>query len=123
MFLILQFTDEHNSYWSQFPGKYEHWRFSDGFIQGWDDAYKFFTFSQDMERPVSELGFVVTLRKKRSAEHIVQKGAGNNIWEYGLFFDFPFRLELRSAYCEIEHGFSQGADMAKKDFQQCYCCQ
>lgn len=97
-----QALGEHNSYWSRFPGKYEHWRFSDGFVRGWDDAYEFFTFSPDTERPVSELGFAVNLRKKRSAEHIAQKGAGKNIWEY-------------------EHGFSQGVDMAKSDFQQYYC--
>jgi hypothetical protein len=95
MFLILRLTGEHNSYWSRFPGKYEHWRFSDGFVRGWEDAYEFFAFSPIMERPVSELGFAVPMRKKRSAEHIAQKGAGNNIWEYGLFYLSPFRRRTK----------------------------
>jgi glucan 1,3-beta-glucosidase len=96
VFLILRFIAEHNSYWSRFPGKYEHWRFGAGFVQGWNDAYEFFKFAPDIERPVSELGFTVTMRKKRSAEHIAQKGAGNNVWEYGLFCVYISIFELRS---------------------------
>lgn len=34
---------EHSGYWDRYPGHYEHWRFDQGFIRGWDDAYMFFT--------------------------------------------------------------------------------
>src|SRR5882762_11071531 len=33
---------EHIAYWSRYPSNYEHWRFSEGFYRGWDDAYTFF---------------------------------------------------------------------------------
>ena len=38
----LTVSGDHTVYWSQYPGKYEHWRFAEGFIRGWDDAYLFF---------------------------------------------------------------------------------
>ena len=57
----------------------EHWRFSDDFAQGLDDAYEFSIFSPDVEKLVSELGFTVTMRKKR---HIAPKGAGNSVFTF-----------------------------------------
>ncbi|RDB25065.1 Glucan 1,3-beta-glucosidase 3 [Hypsizygus marmoreus] len=30
---------DHMHYWSQYPGKYEHWQFGDRFIKGWGEAY------------------------------------------------------------------------------------
>lgn len=75
---------QHSGYWSQYPGNYEHWRFSEGFMQGWDDAWSFFT-SVSMLPPsasVPELGFKGPWAKKRVQAHVAAKG-GNNLWEYG----------------------------------------
>lgn len=47
---------EHTSHWSQYSGNYEHWRFADGFTQGWTDAYKFFgssSFGRELQHPDS----------------------------------------------------------------------
>jgi len=95
-------SSEHAAYWSQFPGKYEHWRFEDGFVTGWDDAYAFFSSSSHLQRPVPELGFKVSRRKQQLTEHVRVKGCGKCVWEY-------------------EHGFSRGVDDARRDFGQHYC--
>ncbi|KAH9836121.1 glycoside hydrolase [Rhodofomes roseus] len=94
---------EHSSFWSQFPGNYEHWRFADGFTEGWEDAWHFFFISSHTQRAgfISELGFKGPWAKRRSQEYISKKGSGN-VWEY-------------------EHGFSQGVSSAREDFVRTYC--
>ncbi|KAJ7089811.1 glycoside hydrolase family 5 protein [Mycena belliarum] len=87
-------ASEHIAYWSQFPGKYEHARFADGFVQGWDDAYSFFFASGG--RHVSELGFVGAWARRKTKDH------GPGFWE-------------------SLHGFKQGVAAARKDFQEFYC--
>ncbi|CAL1698881.1 unnamed protein product [Somion occarium] len=91
---------EHSSYWSQFPGKYEHWRFGDGFTLGWDDAWMFFSSVESLppSSPVPELGFKGPWTKRRLEQHVQEKGGGNALWEF-------------------EHGFSQGTIAAFNDLQ------
>ncbi|THH11948.1 hypothetical protein EW145_g355 [Phellinidium pouzarii] len=90
---------EHSAYWDRFKGHYEHWRFQDGFIRGWDDAYTFFSF--DLGSSISEIGFKGQWAKRRAQAHCRGKGDSGNIWEY-------------------EHGFTQGVDAAKSGFQEAY---
>lgn len=80
----------HCAWWdTQYPGDYEHWRFADGFIQGWDDAYMFFSLSRGQGASVSEIGFKGAWAKRRAAEHARQKG-DKGLWEYGAFFSYSF---------------------------------
>ncbi|KAI5122109.1 hypothetical protein M0805_002231 [Coniferiporia weirii] len=90
---------EHSAYWDQHKGHYEHWRFEDGFIEGWEDAYAFFSF--DLGRSIPEIGFKGQWAKKRAHKHSREKGHSNNIWEY-------------------EHGFSQGVGAAKFALMETY---
>ncbi|KAJ7643382.1 glycoside hydrolase superfamily [Mycena polygramma] len=85
---------EHTAYWSQYPGKYNHARFAEGFALGWDDAYTFFTATLD--GGVSELGFVGAWAKTRTTDH------GSSFWEF-------------------QHGFKQGVKAARRDFTDHYC--
>ena len=77
-------TAQHRSYWRQYPGNFEHWRFVDGFTEGWEDAWQFFFISSRTQRTgfISELGFTGPWGKRRSQVHAHRKGNGN-IWEYG----------------------------------------
>ncbi|KZO97421.1 glycoside hydrolase family 5 protein [Calocera viscosa TUFC12733] len=72
---------DHTNYWSRHPGNYEHWRFSDGFQQGWDDAYLFVRFAEGTS--ISEIGFKGEWTKMRREQHGAQKGFSNNMWEFG----------------------------------------
>ncbi|KAH8070764.1 glycoside hydrolase [Cristinia sonorae] len=87
--------DEHARYWAQYPGHYEHWRFSAGFVRGWDDAWLFFTSISSLpaSRTVPELGFKGACVKRRTAEHVKEKGGSGSLWEF-------------------EHGYSQGINVA-----------
>ncbi|KAG9308207.1 glycoside hydrolase family 5 protein [Chiua virens] len=93
---------QHTSYWAQYPGHYEHWRFNKGYDQGWEDAYRFLLHNVAIHRVVSELGFQGPWKKKRAHDHGVENGFGNNLWEY-------------------EHGYVQGIRDANFDFQAAYC--
>lgn len=79
----------HQSYWGQHKSShgYEHWRFGMGFKQGWDDAFMFFNFrpSTVVEMPISELGFSGQWKKRRTHEHVSEKGNSKNVWEFGKF--------------------------------------
>ncbi|KAH7920763.1 glycoside hydrolase family 5 protein [Leucogyrophana mollusca] len=92
----------HASHWAQYPGYYEHWRFEQGFNQGWDDAYLFLTSSLSTENSASELGFKGSWAKRKTQDHIRVTASNSNIWEF-------------------EHGFKQGVDAAKVDFQRIFC--
>lgn len=81
---------QHEDYWGRQGGMgYEHWRFERGFMQGWDDAFLFFSFKPNVptETCVSELGFVGEWLKRRRMEHVSDNGDSPNIWEYGQFFN------------------------------------
>ena len=76
--------DEHASYWAQYPGKYEHWRFEDGFVRGWEDAWLFFmsvSFLLTLQT-LPEIGFKGVCAKRRGEDHVKEKGKGN-LWEFG----------------------------------------
>jgi len=88
--------DQHVAWWKKYPGHYEHWRFEDGFIDGWADAYLFFASSS--HGTASEIGFIAALKKKRTAVHKESKGSSNSLWEY-------------------EHGFEQGVEAALNDYK------
>lgn len=79
----------HQNYWSKHLSLtgYEHWRFELGFKQGWDDTFMFLSFkpASQVEMPSSELGFIGQWKKRRTAEHIAEKGKGKNVWEFGEF--------------------------------------
>ena len=77
------FEGQHTSYWAQYPGHYEHWRFSRGYDQGWEDAYRFLLHSVANQHVVSELGFQGPWKKKRARDHGIENGNSNNLWEYG----------------------------------------
>ncbi|KAI8974824.1 glycoside hydrolase superfamily [Trametes punicea] len=87
---------EHTAYWQQYPGNYEHWRFADGFTQGWDDAYLFATLGPSSSGYAEEIGFKGPWAKRRAREYVAQKGA-SNVWEY-------------------EHGLAQGLRAASADW-------
>ncbi|KIJ11716.1 glucan 1,3-beta-glucosidase [Paxillus involutus ATCC 200175] len=93
---------QHVSYWAQYPGQYEHWRFEKGYNQGWGDAYKFLLNKDTTLDAVSELGFKGPWKKKRVYEHGTESGFSNNVWEY-------------------EHGYDQAVRDANLDFQNTYC--
>ncbi|EIW78117.1 glycoside hydrolase family 5 protein [Coniophora puteana RWD-64-598 SS2] len=89
---------QHSSYWDQYPGHYEHWRFEHGFRQGWDDAYPFFSFDDESLTSVSEMGFRGHWLTRRVSDHVHASGKSKSIWEF-------------------EHGYNQGVDAARKDFE------
>ena len=80
------FQGEHETYWSRHSGNFEHWRFGEGFIQGWDDAYAFFTSSGGPVLP--ELGYKGAWLKIRERSHVADRGDGSHVWEYSERF-FP----------------------------------
>ncbi|GLB43151.1 putative glycosyl hydrolase 5 (cellulase A) family protein [Lyophyllum shimeji] len=88
---------QHTQYWSQYGGKYEHWRFGEGFVKGWDAGYIFLDSNQD-----DPYGRVMELGFKGAWARRVARNYGKLYWEY-------------------EHGFIQGADTAKRDYLQSYC--
>jgi aryl-phospho-beta-D-glucosidase BglC (GH1 family) len=92
--------EQHTNWWKQYPGHYEHWRFSIGYEKGWDDAYRFFT-TASVGHTIPEIGFKGTLAKARAEEHVREKGS-SNIWEF-------------------EHGFKQGISGAREDIAKTCC--
>ncbi|ETW83016.1 glycoside hydrolase family 5 protein [Heterobasidion irregulare TC 32-1] len=95
-----QALSAHTGWWSKHPGHYEHWRFSEGFICGWNDAYMLFSSPPTRGGSIPEIGFKGAWAKRRAAAHARERGQGN-LWEY-------------------EHGITQGIDAAKADFVQNY---
>ena len=72
----------HEAWWGQYPGHYEHWRFGEGFVRGWDDAYAFLSAPPAPAGTITEIGYKGPWTKRRSAEHAQEKGGGN-VWEFG----------------------------------------
>jgi len=82
--LTIKFEGRHRSYWTRYPGHYEHWRFDKGYNQGWEDAYYFLTARVEEHRgSVCELGFRGFWKKKRVGEHVAKEGSSGNLWEFG----------------------------------------
>ena len=119
--MILLIIGEHSGYWSQYKGQYEHWRFSDGFTQGWDDAYWFFTQEEYTSTSIPELGFPGQWCKRRLSGHVKEKGSSNNLWEYGeqgCMSSICIHLLIYSSF--LEHGFKQGVKAASSSFLSTY---
>ncbi|KAG5366382.1 putative glycosyl hydrolase [Yarrowia sp. B02] len=74
-------TEEHSAYWDQHKGNYEHWRFADGFVSGWQDAAAFYEFHG------STIGRINAWQDARRAQHIASKGNSGAIWEWDQGFD------------------------------------
>lgn len=90
-----QAITNHSNYWqSQDPNRdWQHWRFADGFRQGWNDARAFDKFNH------SEIGRKAAWKRSRELEHIREKGAGHDIiWVWRQAFDQGISafLETRS---------------------------
>ncbi|KAI0754068.1 glycoside hydrolase [Daedaleopsis nitida] len=87
----------HKAYWDQYPGRYEHQRFYDGFTTGWNDAISFASWRSAATGPwLEELGFTGPWMKRRAQEHVHRTG-GASSWEH---------------VWEFEHGFLQGRKSA-----------
>ncbi|CDO55712.1 hypothetical protein DV113_005143 [Geotrichum candidum] len=67
--------EEHVNYWTeQDPDRdFEHWRYEDGWRQGWSDAQAFDGFWH------SELGRKAAFKKARYDEYIKEKGEGDDV--------------------------------------------
>ncbi|KAF5361892.1 hypothetical protein D9756_002033 [Leucocoprinus leucothites] len=88
-------SESHRKWWSQFPGKYEHGKFDDGFDKGWDEALRFLTFDLNGRDSLSELGFTRAWARRQTKDH------RGNYWEY-------------------EHGFLQAVNEARNFFSRRY---
>lgn len=76
-----QATEEHSAYWDQHEGNYEHWRYADGYVSGWQDAAAFYEFHG------STIGRINAWQDARRAQHIAAKGNSGAIWEWDQGFD------------------------------------
>jgi hypothetical protein len=127
------------AYWSRYPGKYAHWRFSEGFVRGWEDAWMFLISEQPKSgKQVNELGM------KTAWARMTTKDRGETYWEYGKYLFVlscltPQKTKIQLStvlglllHCihvpfdetdclPLEHGFLQGVDTAQQDFQN-LCC-
>lgn len=94
----------HTTYWSRYPGRYNHTLFEEGFADGWEEAFAFFDFN-DVGPTVSELGFIPARAFVKSQERA--QGTDNKAGDakYG-----------GASYWEYEHGFVQGVEAAKSDW-------
>lgn len=109
---------QHAAHWKQYPGQYEHWRFTDGFLDGWDDANRFANTEYGSTPFINEIGFKGHWARRRQANHAATKGSSANLWEYGMPYHFRAcshadERDTTDATCS-EHGFMQGVDAATK---------
>ncbi|KAG8926337.1 Glucan 1,3-beta-glucosidase 3 [Tulasnella sp. 417] len=86
-----QALEQHRAYWTPKGENYEFWRFKEGFLQGWKDAFMFVTFPKGSTS--SELGFRGEWLKRRTARHARDCGSSEFLWQF-------------------EHGFNEGHDAA-----------
>ncbi|KAF8180880.1 hypothetical protein BJ912DRAFT_1044807 [Pholiota molesta] len=52
-----QALSAHTQYWSQYPGRYHHGRFNEGYLLGWDDAFRFIASTPRNATTINEIGF------------------------------------------------------------------
>ncbi|KAK0454061.1 glycoside hydrolase superfamily [Desarmillaria tabescens] len=80
----------HVGWWnnnSQNPGAFEHWRFEQGYYQGWEDCLAFYWGSTTGELVGSEIGFKGQWKKLRTEAHRREKGDSEMVWEFEHGFD------------------------------------
>lgn len=84
--------DQHRSYWDSQDSKtdWEHWRFEDGFKDGWNDAERFSQF--DGSRP----GLVAQLKTARLRQHIKEKGSSSKDWVYAQAYVQGIRARVNT---------------------------
>ncbi|KAI0760713.1 glycoside hydrolase [Fomes fomentarius] len=78
-----QALEQHRSYWSQYPGQYDHQLFYDGFTQGWDDAVLFTSWRPGgASQFAEELGFRGPWVKSRTNQHLAHTQRMAHAWEF-----------------------------------------
>jgi len=76
-------AQQHEGWWaanSNTAHEMEHWRFSMGYYQGWEDSLAFFF---DSGLGGSEVGFRGAWKNRRIEAHKREKGDSKWTWEYG----------------------------------------
>ena len=68
---------QHSDYWDKVGGKYEHWRFQDGWGAGRDEALNYW-----FDGGRAMIGFPRNAALLRAEKHIQEKGASGNVWEF-----------------------------------------
>lgn len=79
--------DSHRAYWvAHGDGSKEPWRFEEGFALGWDDALAFsHRIPASSTFPI--IGFLGHWTGRRTAQHIQEKGASPQVWEFETGFE------------------------------------
>ncbi|KAJ4479076.1 glycoside hydrolase superfamily [Lentinula aciculospora] len=77
----------HVGWWDQHssnPNEFEHWRFEEGFDQGWEDCLAFYFGNSPTAGALfgSELGFVGPWKRLRTEGHRREKGDSKMVWEF-----------------------------------------
>ena len=108
-------VEAHSNYWGQYPGNYDHAKFGDGFVQGWEDAWVFYRSIARLPQhsTVPELGFRGPWVKKRAHEYEKDRGS-NSLWEYGRSYVSDARRQKLSNGCRTRirpgsHGCPAGS--------------
>ncbi|KAJ3834913.1 glycoside hydrolase superfamily [Lentinula raphanica] len=73
----------HVAWWSQHssnPNEFEHWRFEEGFKQGWNDSMTFFFGGEELGG--SEIGFWGQWKRLRTEAHRKERGNSKMVWEF-----------------------------------------
>jgi hypothetical protein len=84
--ICYRIADSHVGYWSTQPGPKEHDRFQEGLYQGWDDAVLFIDHPFGPQKGTNVIGFEAPWLQRRKQEHLVRRGDGPCVWEYGELF-------------------------------------
>lgn len=80
--ILAQKFEEHSNYWNNANENenYEHHRYKDGFLVGWNDAAEFAKFDG------STIGRKHAWMNARRSEHVKEKGSSGFVWEWDQGF-------------------------------------
>ncbi|KAJ3794347.1 glycoside hydrolase superfamily [Lentinula aff. detonsa] len=81
-------TQAHVEWWNQHssnPNEFEHWRFEEGFNQGWEDSMAFFFASGVLCGSV--IGFLGQWKRLRTGAHRRERGDSKMVWEFEHGFE------------------------------------
>ncbi|TIB78047.1 glycoside hydrolase [Wallemia mellicola] len=114
-------TGQHAGYWEtqNIPAR-EHWRFVDGFKQGWDDAVMFAYHRPGTGHVVgrSEIGFFGKWIEARMDEHFAYRGGSNNIWEFEHAFAVSIHDDKRTpVYISLEDQYEVNLEQRLNKFE------
>jgi len=112
----MRLVDAHTGYWDSQPGPKEHDRFWEGLHKGWDDASMFLNHRFGPQKATSVIGFEGPWLRRRTGEHVQQRGDSQCVWEFGEHSKWRYKIRwtykaLTSAVY-IEHGWKQGVSAA-----------